>query len=319
MFEIDKFSSFKVEEMIAGGPQATENYKAYVMEINKPNFHIKQVGIGSKLINDWTKAGLLNEAIDKEKWREFSLVEAIWIKFIIELRLFGVAISKIKEITDALFTIDPAFVRELADTLADKKELGNHVNEYGNHIREQLPQDDNELKMGLDSSRFSPFASFLLSVILMKLNLAYWISEDGIGCINLDIPKNPLHEKNQNEFFQNITSNSGLLINLKSLITKFFDNDKLDSKNDFYFGIMNTHERELIKRIRSGEYKQIIVKLEDGSITQFRSTKKDDSQLMMKIQRLLKRGDFKEIDIISRDGTIVRYEETDIVKMDTKK
>ena len=34
MFEIDKFSSFKVEEMIAGGPQATENYKAYVMEIN---------------------------------------------------------------------------------------------------------------------------------------------------------------------------------------------------------------------------------------------------------------------------------------------
>ena len=319
MFEINKFPSFKVEELLDVGPEAIENYKAYFMEINKPNFHIKQVGIGSKLINDWTKAGLLNETINKEKWREFSLVEAIWIKFIIELRLFGVSLSKIKEIRDGLFSIDPVIIRDLANTLADKKELGNQVNEFANHIREQLPQDDNELKMGLDSSQFTPFASILLGTILMKINVAYWINEDGIGLINLEFPKNQLHEKNQNEFFQNIISSSGLLINLKSLITKFFDNEKLDSKNDFYFGIMNTHERELIKRIRSGEYKQIIVKLEDGSITQFRSTKKDDSQLMMKIQRLLKRGDFKEIDIISRDGTVVRYEETDIVKMDTKK
>jgi hypothetical protein len=53
----------------------------------------------------------------------------------------------------------------------------------------------------------------------------------------------------------------------------------------------------------------------DGSITQIRLGKKQDDDLVRKISRLMKKGDFKEINLIVRDGVTVKFEETDIIKV----
>ena len=63
---------------------------------------------------------------------------------------------------------------------------------------------------------------------------------------------------------------------------------------------------------------QVTIKIDNGSIIQMRLTKKSDDAMIRKISRLLKRGDYKEIELISKDGSVVKCIETDIVKMDIK-
>lgn len=301
-----------MQEFITMDEQIFQKNNEYFKELHKPHFQIKQVGISSKLISDWTNAGLISEAEEKGKWREFSLVEAIWLKFIEELRFFGVSLERIKELRKFLFEIDSIFIRKNIKLLVETEGYGYAINELGKRINDSLPETDEEIIKAFELEQASLFASILFSALLMRLNLAFCFNDDFGVFTHLGQANNLIQEKGRNDFFQALSSKSFAVVNIKNLITKFFDNDKLDAKSDFYFGLMNSKEQNLLTMIRSGEYKQVIIKLENGSITQLRLTKKDSSHLMMKIQRLLKRGDFKEIEIIARDGKIVKFEEKDI-------
>ena len=315
MFQFEEFSPVTLEELFSTDKHLQKKYTVYYNNMHTPLFHIKQVGIGSKLISDWIREGLLNESGEKGKWRMFSLVEAIWLNFIEELRIFGVPLENIKELKKFLFSIDPKILRDAGRILQDSKGLGTALNEFSRMLNDALPESDEELMQQMESQQFSLFASVICASLLLRLNLAFCFNEDGAGFVHLGKPLHPIQEQTRNDFFESLSSKSFCVININNLFTKFFDNDRLDTKNDFYFGLMNKKEQDLITKIRSGDYKQIIIKLADGSISQFRLTKKEsDNGLMMKIQRLLKRGDFKEIEIISRDGIIVKFNETDVMK-----
>ena len=111
-----------------------------------------------------------------------------------------------------------------------------------------------------------------------------------------------------------IGKESFAVINMKSIYQEFFSNDRIKQSDNFYFGIVTQKEKELLEYIRSGEYSSINIKVEEGIIKLTKATKKDGDKLMQQIGRLLKKGDFKEITFLSRDGRIVRYDEVDIIK-----
>ena len=119
---------------------------------------------------------------------------------------------------------------------------------------------------------------------------------------------------NLDEYQKAIGKESFAVINMKSIYKEFFSNDRIKQSEDFYFGIVTPKEKELLEYIRSGDYSSINIKVEEGIIKLAKVTKKDGDKLMQQIARLLKKGDFKEISFLSRDGSIVRYEEVDIIK-----
>jgi hypothetical protein len=110
---------------------------------------------------------------------------------------------------------------------------------------------------------------------------------------------------------------SFISINLKQIIGNFLQNEKLQKDSEFYFGILNHGEQKLITEIRSKKLKQVTVKIKDGSISHIKLTKNDkQNELIIKqLSRLLKKGDYKKIEIVAVDGKIAHFDEEDIIKM----
>jgi DNA-binding transcriptional MerR regulator len=58
--------------------------------------------ISYKMLNDWEKAGLIDNKREGSEWRRFSIVDAIWLKIIQELRAFGMSLKQIKITKESL-------------------------------------------------------------------------------------------------------------------------------------------------------------------------------------------------------------------------
>lgn len=286
----------------------------YLKKIQTPCFYLSDIGISAKLLNDWIKAGILDEVEDKSKWRLYTFIEAIWLKFVEELRFFGVPLAKISELKKDLFEIDIERFKMLITNLQQEE---SKLSKNLLSVLELVFKDgDEQAKIKLKELGFSFFSSIILTSMMQRLNLAFVYGRDiHFELIDLNNYLGGLFsEKIIDNSIQNLNTRSFVLINIKSLFTRFFGNEKLDANMDFYMGIMNTNEKKLIEQIRSGDYSKITVSLEEDRIVLTRATKKDGEELMKKVARLLKKGDFKEIEIIARDGKIVKYNETDIIK-----
>lgn len=308
------FTLEAVQELFSKEPAFQEKFIEYYKEVNEPRFHIKEVGISSKSITDWTKAGLLNDEFQKGRWREFSLIEAIWVKFIEELRFYGMTLENIKELKEIFFPKRGKEINELLSIIATA-EAPDYVKDTQKQIKEALEMDQEGLETALAAINFSVFGSIVIIGLILKLNIAFYIDKEGGYFLNLGKPINNIHAQRMEAVFQDMFCKSFAIINIRSLLGKFFDNDKLKVNSDFYFSIMDKDELEVMTAIRSGNYKQIIIKLEDGSITQLRLGKKKDDDLIRKISRILKKGDYQEIHLNVRDGIPVKLDVTDIVKI----
>lgn len=80
-----------------------EDISNYVEHFYVKKFSIKDTKLSYKIINDWSRYGLLLD-IDREDntWRKFSIIDLIWIYIVRELRSVGFSIRKILKIKDNL-------------------------------------------------------------------------------------------------------------------------------------------------------------------------------------------------------------------------
>ena len=295
-----------------------KTYKSYSEHIHARTLHIKEVGISGKLLNDWVEAGIVNkpEVIDN-KWRLFSLSEAIWIKFVAELRYFGVTLPQIKIIKERACEFNKEFLKELSDAIKAAPNPKN--NESFNYIKSKATEMQNlsedQLRMDYEHFSISYFDIMMIHTLVFDLEIIFYFTKKTGSFIDFSNKfGKELGLDVLEECRKTIGQESFAVINMKSIYQEFFSNEKIDQSDDFYFGIVTQKEREILEYIRSGEYSSVSIKVEDGIIKLIKVTKKDVDKLMNKIGRLLKKGDFKEISFLSRDGRIVKYDEVDIIK-----
>ena len=314
--KINKFSDY-ID--LAKNPEMFEKtYKSYSEHIHARTLHIKEVGISGKLLNDWVEAGIVNkpEVIDN-KWRLFSLSEAIWIKFVAELRYFGVTLPQIKIIKERACEFNKEFLKVLSDAI---KAAPNPKNDESfNYIKSKATEMQNlsedQLRMDYEHFSISYFDIMMIHTLVFDLEIIFYFTKKTGSFIDFSNKfGKELGLDVLEECRKTIGQESFAVINMKSIYQEFFSNEKIDQSDDFYFGIVTQKEREILEYIRSGEYSSVSIKVGDGIIKLIKVTKKDVDKLMNKIGRLLKKGDFKEISFLSRDGRIVRYDEVDIIK-----
>lgn len=58
--------------------------------------------VSYKMLNDWEKAGLIDNKREGNEWRRFSIMDAVWLKVIQELRGFGMSLKQIKVTKESL-------------------------------------------------------------------------------------------------------------------------------------------------------------------------------------------------------------------------
>ncbi len=295
-----------------------KTFKSYSNQLQERTLHIKEVGISGKLLNDWFEAGIVNKVeVENNKWRLFSLSEAIWIKFVGELRYFGVSIPQIKIIKENICEFNKELINEISEVIkAVPNPNKNHTLSFIQNKFDEL-QNRSEVKLKNDHEQFgfSLFDSVMIYTLIFDLELVFCFTKSFGNFIDYSNKfGRELGFNNLDTYHQAIGKESFAIINMKSIYKEFFSNDRIKQNNHFYFGIVTEKERELLEYIRSGDYSTITIKVEEGIIKLTKLTKKDGDKLMHQIARLLKKGDFKEISFLSRDGRVVRYDEVDIIK-----
>lgn len=316
LFKINNFSDFV--ELTKNQDLMEKTFKSYAEHLHARTLHIKELGISGKLLNDWFEAGVVNkvEVIGKE-WRLFSLSEAIWIKFAVELRYFGVTLPQIKIIKENLCEFNMELINELSDAV---KGIPNpNENDSLEYIKSKFRElqliPEVQLKKDFERIGISLFDLIMIYTLIFDLEVGFCFTKSIGNFVDYSNKLGSVLGLNNLDAYQKaIGKESFAVINMKSIYKDFFSNDRIKQSEDFYFGIVTQKEKELLKYIKSGEYSSINIKLEGGVIKLVKVTKKDGDKLMQQIARLLKKGDFKEISFLSRDGSIVRYDEVDIIK-----
>ena len=70
--------------------------------LNDKERNLKFDTVSYRELNSWEKAGLLTVQREGREWRRFSIIDAIWVKLIKELREFGVTWKQLKVTKESL-------------------------------------------------------------------------------------------------------------------------------------------------------------------------------------------------------------------------
>jgi DNA-binding transcriptional MerR regulator len=107
-------------------------------KIFTPLLHTKEIGVTSKQILDWKKAGLLLESdSNQEGWTEFNIRDGIWLKFISELRKFGMPYEDIKRVKNS-FLHKVSSIQEKISTLRKNEPNNDAVGIVDDFMKKNL-------------------------------------------------------------------------------------------------------------------------------------------------------------------------------------
>jgi DNA-binding transcriptional MerR regulator len=288
---------------------------AYLKLIER-KFQTGDTDVARKNLFHWEKENLLPYKYDGEGWRKFSLIEFAWLKIITALRDIGVPLEKIKEIKSQLFVANiedfKAFFIEVLQSFSG--ELKDKESVIKLFKRRDIPEK--MWKETFDNLQISNFSILVLQILLYRQNLCLIIDENNktnfvtLGQIVAE------KRKINDAYLGELMNQSFTLINIRKIISQFFDDEKIDHENDFLLAFLNKHEKIIIAKIREGHFKEIKIRFKDDQPIQIDLTKSVDiEESINKVSRILKKGEFQDIRIRANDGKLTYYEQTDIVKL----
>jgi DNA-binding transcriptional MerR regulator len=315
MFERKKINLTDFFNAKGQDEEMNDYFFALLEIINEPRFYLKDIGVSGKVMNDWIKYALIDETKEKGTWRKYTLKEAIWIKLIEELRFFGIPLKNIKNIKTSFYNFNQELISEsnsYYERNAGKNEIYKSINESNKIVQKALSDEQS----GKLLEYINPFSIIIAYTLSGSMNLVFIYSNENEGFFN--IGDTPLFEEEaaqqKKEFEKIISTQSFVLINIKSLLAKFFNDEKESVDVNYYLGLMNSKEKKLIEQIRSSNYSKITITLQEGVIVLTRAQKKDNDDIIKQLARLMKRGDFVDLEISARDGKIIKVNQTELIK-----
>jgi len=261
------------------------------------NFYIGEAEIARKTLNNWQNAGLIPFTHKETGWTQFSLVEYVWLRCINELRSIGLPLERIKKVKEFFFIKDTDQYREL--------------------FLEALKNFKGEIRLEtMEELQISPFTMLILEVLVNNHNLCFTIdNEDRIQVIVLGTSVDDRVKKNETASSQ-LMDCSFALVNLRKIVQSFFSSEKIRHDNDYLLAFLNKKEKAIVEKIRDGGIKEIKISFSNNKPVLLKLTKdiKPD-EAINKVSRILKKGEFLDISVKTRDGKLVNYEQTDLIKL----
>ena len=315
MFEIKKINLNDFFNAKGQDEEINDYFTELFKTIMEPRFYLKDIGINGKVMNDWIKYSLVDETKEKGTWRKYTLKEAIWIKLIEELRSFGIPLKTIKNIKASFYDFNQDLIKESIsyfESNADKNELYRSIDENNKRIQTVLSEEQQVHLI----EYLNPFSTIIAQTLSGSINPVFIYSNENEGFFIMG--DTPIFEeeaaKKKKEFEKIISTQSFVLINIKSLLVKFFNDEKESVDVNYYLGLMNSKEKQLIEQIRSSNYSKITITLQEGMIVLTRAQKKDNDDIIKQLARIMKRGDFVDLEISARDGKIIKVNHTELIK-----
>ncbi|MDP1844209.1 MAG: MerR family transcriptional regulator [Sediminibacterium sp.] len=287
-------------------------------QVTIQQFRSRQTGASRRDINVWKTEGLLPDTTDESGWNQFSIVESVWLRFISRLKKYGFNNDTIVQLKDYFFTNNPIELKKHFLGIKESKLIPDDLELFFSYLIDLIDSSpEAQLEKELKEIKFSIFGLLVMTIIKFHWSFVIAITDDKYAIIDTTSPG----KRNQNfavsEFITGLGNQTSLLISLKEFCTGFFENESVVLESENFFGLMNKDEQMVINQIRTGKYKMVTVKLTDGGISHIKFTKvaSENEEMIRKLSRLFKTNDFKDIELITRNGEIINYQETDIVKI----
>lgn len=100
------FEGNEREEMELYAMYLSQQVRKAAKAFNEPKFTIKDTGTSYRVVNHWSKLGVIDDdrGGDSKQWRKLSLMDMMWLKVAGEMRRFGFPLEKILHAKQRLFS-----------------------------------------------------------------------------------------------------------------------------------------------------------------------------------------------------------------------
>jgi DNA-binding transcriptional MerR regulator len=220
-------------------------------ELLDTQFTGNQLGISYRKINTWYQEDLLPFPTETGKWRTFSFLEACWVRFIEEVRKWGLGLKMVKDLKNILLEVPD--LQEFLNHEMVKKELKDR---YGEDRMETVRNVFKSISYEEYKKQFPAtiFGLSALNCLFDRDQIFLLISLNGEV-----IPFNPskLHIAEYFEMIETFKQRSHLSIHLNSIIVQLLL-IKPKKEDALYSRVLNLQENMMIKMVLEPSVKEFL-------------------------------------------------------------
>jgi hypothetical protein len=292
------------------------NSKNIISISQKPNeydlseeFVLHDIGVSSRIFNNWVKVGLMpTRARTDMSDHRFNFIELIWFNLVMELRVFGFSLKKIKIVGNLLLgKINlTAILRSLdkdkkAKIIQPVKSINAESEEEKTRIIQDTKRDLRNIERSKEPIYFNWLEGLIKSFLIYRTDVKIMIDPSGKVALDFgDTDKSIIEAQMKEDGFD---SESYIVISLMKFFKKFISEQKhinyIKRKK-----ILNENEIFILNQIREGRTKEIILKFTDKKPTILEVAKGKNEDIESQISELMLSRKYQEISVITEDGII---------------
>lgn len=236
---------------------STTMCKAISAALNVKDHHIKDLPMTYRTINHWESQGLIDcDRKEGTAWRQFSIMDQLWLYTIEALREFGLSLDRVKNAKNIFF---------------------------------------------------APIDKYPFSIMEYYTSCAYILLEHVFLIVFSDGFAIPLtYSEYQNALKSNWIRNH-VQISINEIIQKIFQDQNLVPryKNE---ALITPQEFEVLHMMRTGNFDEMKIRFTNGSIYLLEGI--EDLSRMAKIEDIIRDGNYQDLEVKQENGTVVSVRRT---------
>jgi len=277
----------------------------------QPIFEAKHMPITYRQVSLWNAHGLFPISRSKGKWRKFSILEYIWILFLLKLTEHGFTYERLHEIRNHSFL--PSDL--LYNRLASKGHLSPKdvtIMDSG-MITFNIPLDiQDEVWKSLYGRKDCRFADFLVSAIeLQKDGFIHVYSSGPYRGILWTHAKS---EKDYQSIYLEAAQNSAIVFSIQSLINEFLGTEKFKWEKIPKLNLTKA-EIQIVGAIREKGLKEVLTIIKNDNPSLIKKVFKSKKMLAEDVFKMIFSKKYSDFQIITEDSEVFTVQYTEKIKL----
>lgn len=285
----------------------------FLANINEPIFRAADIPLTSRIINHWHEKGLFPYQKEAGKWREFSLVDYMWVLFVNRLRMLNVgleSVAKIKEhcFRDVYYLIEQEVIDYM--TRGEPGLLPQHIQEAAEILM------DPETRSQLESPHLRLFSLWLMVAIKNNQDVLVRIQPDKAN--TTDFVVLTTEQTNTQQIVKTIAQKGGLFISLQALLNEFYGSERFTWENIQKLEI-DAEARKVIGIMREKGLKEVVIHLNNGVVKRIQTEHEVKRMNITELSNAIASKKYVDFRVVKNEGDqlIVSFKESHVLTKNT--
>ena len=230
---------------------ARPNLTKLLHDLNDAHFNASKLDLSPRKVEGWKNNDLISVDPNDKRRIKFSVVDAVWLKIIDNLRHFGISYENILEVKSELFRTRTHLKDQITETQNKKGTRSNTVLNKSNLTMEEVGQ------IIEDFYHANYIEATILESLIIKEQCAFVIDKAFVVEY-----VNPLVLKSLNNDLSLFGGSTSIFISLTRILSEVLSGTKHNCQvlNDF---VINKEESDLLDCIRNNKVASVVVETKD--------------------------------------------------------